>query len=103
MELNKAVLDCMQTVRRRLRQELELDIRLSQQDAVGRMLEACLQSSSSELRQLGEQLARLSETEVHAPPAPAVAPAVAPAPRIQPDAPAPGPSVRIYRGQRIYA
>jgi hypothetical protein len=99
MELNKAVLDCMQTVRRRLRQELELDIRLSQQDAVGRMLEACLQSSSSELRQLGEQLARLSETEVHAPPAPAVAPA----PRIQPDVPAPGPSVRIYRGQRIYA
>ncbi len=99
MELNKAVLDCMQTVRRRLRQELELDIRLSQQDAVGRMLEACLQSSSSELRQLGEQLARLSEIEVHAQPAPAVAPA----PRTQPDAPAPGPSVRIYRGQRIYA
>ena len=99
MELNKAVLDCMQTVRRRLRQELELDIRLSQQDAVGRMLEACLQSSSSELRQLGEQLARLSETEVHAPPAPAVAAE----PRIQPDVPAPGPSVRIYRGQRIYA
>ncbi|SFU01187.1 hypothetical protein [Pseudomonas marincola] len=33
MELNKAVIDCMQSLRRRLRAELAVDIRLSQPDA----------------------------------------------------------------------
>ena len=42
MELNKAVLDCMQSLRRRLREELSVDIRLSQPDAVEAMLLACL-------------------------------------------------------------
>ena len=42
MELNKAVLDCMQSLRRRLREELSVDIRLSQPDAVETMLLACL-------------------------------------------------------------
>lgn len=45
MELNKAVLDCMQSLRRRLREELSVDIRLSQPDAVEAMLLACLRSS----------------------------------------------------------
>ncbi len=42
MEFNKAVLDCMQHLRRRLRDEQHLEIRLSQPDAVQAMLTACL-------------------------------------------------------------
>ena len=44
MELTKSVLDCMQTLRRRLRQEQDVDIRLSQPDAVMQMLIACAAS-----------------------------------------------------------
>ncbi|WP_417775343.1 hypothetical protein [Stutzerimonas xanthomarina] len=34
MEFNKSVLDCMQQLRRRLRDEQQLDIHLSQPDAI---------------------------------------------------------------------
>ena len=60
MELNKAVLDCMQTLRRRLRAETGEDIRLSHSDALPRMLQACHASRSTETRALGRQLAQLS-------------------------------------------
>jgi hypothetical protein len=56
MELNKALLDCMQALRRRLRDELALDIRLSQSDAVIALLGGCLQSSDEETRRLGQRL-----------------------------------------------
>lgn len=52
MELNKAVLDCMQTLRRRLRAETGEDIRLSHSDALPRMLQACHASRSTETRAL---------------------------------------------------
>ena len=39
MELNKEVLDCMKALRRRLREEQDVDIRLSQPNAVGAMLD----------------------------------------------------------------
>lgn len=95
MELNKAVLDCMQAVRRRLKQEMALDIRLSQPDAVSCMLLACRRSPSEQTRQLGLQLEQLSDEH------PALAPAVEP---VEAHAEPPlEPSVRIYRGQRIYA
>lgn len=97
MELNKAVLDCMQAVRRKLKQEMALDIRLSQQDAVSAMLSACLCSQSDEIRKLGAQLAELSDE--HPQPAAIARPITASPP---PTAQA-GQSVRIYRGQRIYA
>ena len=61
MELNKAVLDCMQSLRRRLREELSVDIRLSQPDAVEAMLLACLRSSDQDTRNLGIRLAELSD------------------------------------------
>lgn len=101
MELNKAVLDCMQAVRRKLKQEMALDIRLSQQDAVSAMLSACSCSKSDEIRQLGARLAELSD-EHPAPAATARAISPAPVPAAATHV-AQGPSVRIYRGQRIYA
>src|SRR3990167_11227618 len=51
MELNREVLDCMKRLRRRLREELAVDIRMSQPDAIDSMLSACLTSTSAETRQ----------------------------------------------------
>jgi len=45
VELTKAVLDCMQSLRRQIREEQALDIRLSQPDAIQQMLKACLTAS----------------------------------------------------------
>ncbi|MBU3056606.1 hypothetical protein [Pseudomonas indica] len=100
MELNKAVLDCMQALRRRLRDELAVDIRLSQPDAIPAMLAACLNSNDLETRTLGQRLAEFSD----------LIPTRS-TPKGQPLADVPAPaslagkpsgSVRIYRGQRIY-
>jgi|SRR5687767_1988565 hypothetical protein len=110
MELNKAVLDCMQSLRRRLREELSVDIRLSQPDAVEAMLLACLRSSDQDTRRLGIRLAELSDSAAAAP-APAhparqyrghELPEQQSAPQDN-DAEQRGHSVRMYRGQRVYA
>lgn len=93
MELNKTLLDCMQALRRRLRDELAMDIRLSQSDAVIALLGGCLQSSDEETRRLGQRLAELTDQP---PPAKPVA-------GVQGPLATPRGSVRIYRGQRIYA
>ncbi|GAB6389238.1 hypothetical protein [Stutzerimonas marianensis] len=90
MEINKAVLDCMQSLRRRLRDEQRLDIRLSQPDAVTAMLTACLGSGDELTRELGRQLAAYTDQ-----PTPV---AIKPS-----SASAHVPSVRIYRGQRVMA
>ncbi|MGE8496132.1 MAG: hypothetical protein ACN6O6_01380 [Pseudomonas sp.] len=105
MELNREVLDCMKTLRRRLRDELAVDIRMSQPDAVTSMLSACLTSIDDETRRLGQLLAQYSDTPFQTEPA-------EPAPRFQAgrpllvedrsQRPATG-SVRMYRGQRVYA
>jgi hypothetical protein len=60
MEFSKAIVDCMQTVRRRLRDESAVNIRLSQPDAIPAMLLACSESESEETRALGRQLSELS-------------------------------------------
>lgn len=103
MELNKAVLDCMQALRRRLREELNQEIRLSQPDVIESMLLACLHSNDPETRKLGIQLAELTEfhgTSKPATPTPAQRP-VETSPNLESDAHAG--SVRMYRGQRVYA
>jgi hypothetical protein len=103
MELNRAVLDCMKNLRRRLREEQSVDIRLSQPDAITCMLNACLNSSNEETRQLGQLLAQYSDLPFTAPSTAARMQAGHPllvedlTPR-----PASG-SVRMYRGQRVYA
>lgn len=91
MELNEAVLDCMQTLRRRLRDEQQLDIRLSQPDAITAMLSACRCSDDEQTRNLGAQLAAYTQM-----PVPLAGPSTLPQ--------APGayaPPVRIYRGQKV--
>lgn len=70
MELTKSVLDCMQTLRRRLRQEQEVDIRLSQPDAVMQMLIACAASDVEDTRQMGVKLSELTHIRLAPPPAP---------------------------------
>ncbi|MEL7558265.1 hypothetical protein [Stutzerimonas chloritidismutans] len=90
MEFNKSVLDCMQQLRRRLRDEQHVDIRLSQPDAIQAMLTACLCSGDEITRDLGRQLATHSDMPAlfTPPPTPATADRN-------------GHSVRIYRGQRV--
>lgn len=115
MEISKAMVDCMQTLRRRLRSELGVDIRLSQGDSVAAMLAACLRSHDETTRHLGQRLAELSglqnqpdnsrdssrkvaeQAVVEAPDKPLASVSVPPS--VQSGAG----SVRIYRGQRIYA
>lgn len=112
MELNKAVLDCMQALRRRLREEFSVDIRLSQPDAVEAMLLACMRSSDKDTRQLGIQLAELSDVENdaaqgsprqqyrgHVLANESVVPLVTTRTTEEPR----GTVVRMYRGQRVYA
>ncbi|WP_245726192.1 hypothetical protein [Pseudomonas jinjuensis] len=60
MEFNKAILDCMRELRRRLRAEQALDIHFQQDDAIPRMLAACAGSGETETRRLGERLSELS-------------------------------------------
>lgn len=92
MEFNKALIDCMQTLRRRLREEQQLEIRLSQPDAITTMINACLVSSDELTRQMGRELASHSGVE-SAPEAPSNLPDHEPTER----------PVRIYRGQRVLA
>ncbi|BAN50407.1 hypothetical protein [Metapseudomonas resinovorans] len=67
MELTKAVLDCMQTLRRQLRDEQAVDIRLSQPDAILSMLNACAESRQGATRELGERLSELTGVRLKAP------------------------------------
>jgi len=60
IELNKAILDCMRELRRRLREEQALDIQYQQSDAIERMLGACAASLCEDTRQMGERLSELS-------------------------------------------
>ncbi len=104
MELNKAVLDCMQALRRRLRDELSVDIRLSQTNALETMLLACLRSNDPQTRELGVRLAELSDLQPAAPISvqpPAFTPRATQL-ESQPEEARTG-SVRMYRGQRVYA
>lgn len=103
MELNKAVLDCMQTLRRRLRAETGEDIRLSHSDALPRMLQACHASRSTETRALGRQLAQLSGHSLPVEPPSRPSRPSSPPPASSTALPPSGTTVRIYRGQRVYA
>ncbi|MDD0841367.1 hypothetical protein [Pseudomonas sp. Gutcm_11s] len=108
MELNKAVIDCMRVLRRRLRDEMSEDIHLNQPDAIAAMLHACLRSGDAETRALGVHLAELSDYQDDSKPANArqyrghetskpASEAAAPTDEAQR-----GQSVRMYRGQRVY-
>lgn len=93
MDMNKALIDCMQLLRRRVRNEQGIDIHLHQPDAVAALLMASRTSREPETYALGERLAGLVEQDE-----PSVA-AVLSAQRE--DAPPDNVRVRIYRGQRV--
>lgn len=99
MELTREVLDCMKTLRRRIREEQAVDIRMSQPDAISAMLTACLASGDEEIRRLGQRLAQFSDRPFERAGKESAA-LLQPA---QPLATPPSGSVRIYRGQRIPA
>ena len=61
MEFNIAVLDSMQHLRRRLREEQQVDSRLSQPDAIQAMPAACLCPGDETTRVLIKQLAIYSD------------------------------------------
>jgi hypothetical protein len=67
MELTKTMVDCMQTLRRRLRDELAVNIRLSQTDAIMAMLLACEESACEETRAMGAQLSSLTGVRLKTP------------------------------------
>jgi hypothetical protein len=94
----------MKTLRRRIREEQAVDIRLSQPDAISAMLSACLASGDEETRRLGRCLAQFSDRPFNLA-ADGAAPGLQaghPLPVESPSSTRPGGSVRIYRGQRIY-
>lgn len=106
LNLSKAMLDCMQNLRRRLRAELNVNIRLSEENSVQALIEACLLSDSIRTRELGIELAHMSGLD-----AGALSASVGQAEPVQPPSNSVFPSppvgegeklVRIYRGQRVY-
>ncbi|SDI67475.1 hypothetical protein SAMN05216272_11556 [Pseudomonas panipatensis] len=60
IEFNKAILDCMRELRRRLREEQALDIHFQQPDAIAKMLRACAASFDEQTRSMGLRLSQLS-------------------------------------------
>lgn len=110
-QFNRGTLECLTTLRRRIKQDLGVTIRLAEPDAVERMLELSTASDSAEMRELGARLSGLiapalpSESEVllaqgaiasrqyHQRTARVIEPAAEHAPAST--------SVRIYRGQVI--
>lgn len=64
IEFNKAILDCMRELRRRLREEQALDIQFQQTDAITLMLRACEASAQQSTRELGQRLSELSGVRV---------------------------------------
>ena len=94
MEMNKALIDCMQLLRRRVRNEQGIDIHLHQPDAVEALLMASRTSRETQTYQLGERLAQLIEQDQPS------ASAVLNAHREQ-ESPPDNLRVRIYRGQRV--
>jgi hypothetical protein len=93
MDMNKTLIDCMQLLRRRVRNEQGLDIHLHQADAIAALLMASRTSRDPQTHELGERLARLIEEDEPS--------AVAALAVHQAESPPDNVRVRIYRGQRV--
>lgn len=92
MDVNKEVIDCMKLLRRRLRNELGLEIHLHQPNAIDALLMASRTSRDPETYQLGERLARLMAHDQ---------PSVTSALSTHQESPTDHLRVGIYRGQRV--
>lgn len=95
VELTKEVLDCMKALRRRLRQELDLEIHLNQPDVITCLFQGSQQCIDAETRRLGQRLAELTNLSPR--------PATQSEPTEELPTAQPTIAIRIYRGQRIYA
>ncbi|MFN3581433.1 MAG: hypothetical protein ACK4VV_13295 [Pseudomonas sp.] len=116
-QFNRCTLECMTTLRRRLKQELGVTVRLNEEDAVAHLIELSRGSQHGDIRELGLRLGDLTSSEVPAEtPAPEVqfgVGAIASRHRLLHQIPDPGyeqtpepshsasPAVRIYRGQIV--
>ncbi|TVP88615.1 MAG: hypothetical protein EA348_10365 [Pseudomonadaceae bacterium] len=113
-QFNRSTLDCMTLLRRRLKQTLGVNIRLSQPDAPEQLVKHASGCDQDDIRELGQRLHQLLTPEA---PEPAIPPVnlgqgaiesrtykadrkVEPAP--VPSQHKPGGSVRVYRGQVIH-
>lgn len=110
-QFNRGTLDCLTALRRRIKQDLGVTIRLAEPDAVERMLALSTASDSAEMRELGARLMGLiappaqheneamlaqgaiASRQYHQRANRAIEPSAEPA--------TPSASVRIYRGQVI--
>lgn len=110
-QFNRGTLDCMTALRRRLKQDMGIVIRLAEPDAVERMLQISRDSALDDIRELGMRLSGLLAPLADPEEAVLAQGAIA-ARRYQPretrpvevnDEPSPtaSTSVRIYRGQVI--
>jgi hypothetical protein len=110
-QFNRATLDCMTMLRRRLKHDLGVIIHLGEPDALRRLVEVSRESGDDGVRELGRQLAEMIRPPAKPEPEPAMGqgaiaarqyqsraarPSEPEETRVQPSA-----SVRIYRGQVI--
>lgn len=65
-QFNRSTLECMTALRRRLKQELGVIVRLSDENAVEHMIELSQGSDLSEVRELGVKLASMTSPEPEA-------------------------------------
>lgn len=111
-QFNRATLDCMTALRRRLKQDQGVVIRLGEPDALQRLVAASRDSADEVIKELGSQLAALIRPSVTPEPEPTMGQGAIAARQYharasrhisEPESvpPSSGPSVRIYRGQVI--
>ncbi|WP_304641298.1 hypothetical protein [Pseudomonas sp.] len=111
-QFNRVTLDCMTALRRRLKQDQGVVIRLGEPDALQRLVEASQNSADDVIRKLGSQLADLIRPSAPPESEPAMGQGAIAARQyhartsrhtLEPESVpvSSGTSVRIYRGQVI--
>lgn len=62
-QFNRSTLECMTVLRRRLKQELGVTVRLSAEDAASEMIRLSATSAQNDIRELGQRLSSLIAVE----------------------------------------
>ncbi len=66
-QFNRSTLECMTILRRRLKQELGVTIRLSEEGAAESMIRLSTSSQQNDIRELGQRLTDMIRTDPEAP------------------------------------
>jgi len=66
-QFNRSTLECMTVLRRRLKQELGVTIRLSEEGAASEMIRLSATSQQSDIQELGKRLSSMVATEPEPP------------------------------------